>query len=120
MAKPRLHLDADASFLALEKALRARGHDVTRTPCDWMPLDASDRQQLLEATAHGRSILTFNIGDFVRLGQAYPEHGGIILAHQREWTLAALIAAVDRLLTGTKAEEWSGQTRWLNQWRVQK
>lgn len=118
MAQPRLHLDADVSYRTLQKALRERGHDVTRTPADWMPLDASDRQQLLEATARGRCILTFNIADFVYLSREYPEHGGIILAHQREWTLAALIAAVDRLLTETEADRWPGQTRWLNDWRA--
>ena len=42
MAKPRLHLGADASMRALQRALLARGHDVTRTPCEWMPLDAGD------------------------------------------------------------------------------
>ena len=117
MSEPLLHLDADASYQALQKALRERGHDVTRTPADCMPLDASDRQQLLEATARGRVIFTFNIGDFVHLSREYPEHGGIILAHQREWTLPTLIAALDRLLTEASAEMWSGQTRWLNDWR---
>lgn len=117
MAKPRLHLDADVSYRALHKALQAKGHDVTRTPADWMPLDASDREQLLEATARGRCILTFNIADFMRLSQEYPEHGGIILAHQREWTLSSLIASLDRLLTETDAATWPGQTRWLNDWR---
>lgn len=37
-----------------------------------MPLDASDEQQLLKATARDRCILTFNIGDFMRLAQRYP------------------------------------------------
>jgi hypothetical protein len=31
MAKPRLHLDADASRKDLHNALVAKGHDVTRT-----------------------------------------------------------------------------------------
>lgn len=117
MAKPRLHLDADVSLRALEQALRQRGHDVSRTPCDWMPLDASDEQQLLQATARGRCILTFNISDFTRLAQIYPAHGGIVLAHQRDWTLPALIAAADALLSQTAAEAWPGQVRWLNDWR---
>jgi hypothetical protein len=117
MAEPRMHLDADVSYQALHKALLTRGHDVTRTPSDWMPLDASDRQPLLETTARGRCILTFNIGDFVRLSQEYPEHGGIVLAHQRDWKLAGLITAVDRLLSETSAEDWPGQIRWLNDWR---
>jgi hypothetical protein len=35
--KPSLHLDADASIKALYQALIDRGHDVTRTPNEWMP-----------------------------------------------------------------------------------
>jgi hypothetical protein len=101
MAKPRLSLDADASSRTLQRDLQERGHDVTRTPTEWMPPDASDEMQLLDTTAHGRSIFTFNIGDFVRLAQRYPEHRGIILANQRDWILASLIGSLDRLLTDT-------------------
>ena len=117
MANARLHLDADTSSRALQKALAARGHDVTRTPTAWMPFDASDEKQLLGATAQGRCIFTFNIGDFMRLAQEYPEHGGILLAQQRDWSLAYLIAALDDMLSSTSAADWPGQVRWLNQWR---
>jgi hypothetical protein len=117
MAKPRLHLDADASMRVLQRALVERDHDVTRTPCEWMPLDATDEQQLLQATVRGRCVLTFNIGDFMHLAQSHPAHGGIILAQQRDWTLSALIAALDKLLSRTSAEEWVGRVAWLNEWR---
>jgi hypothetical protein len=112
-----LHLDADASSKALHTALTERGHDVTRTPTDWMPRDASDEQQLLGATAHGRSIFTFNVRDFLVLAKQYPRHGGIILAAQSSWTLSELIAALDYLLSETEAEGLIGQVRWLNEWR---
>lgn len=115
--KPRLHLDADASIKALYRALVTRGHDVTRTPTEWMPLDASDEAQLLGATAQGCCIFTFNVRDFVSLANRYPQHRGIILAAQKSWTLSGLIAALDRLLTETEAADWVGQIRWLNQWR---
>lgn len=118
MARPRLHLDADTSIKALYTALTERGHDVTRTPNEWMPADADDTAQLLGATAQGRCILTFNVRDFVLLAQRYPRHGGIILAAQSRWTLSDLIAALDRLLTETEAEDWVGQMRWLNEWRA--
>ena len=117
MAKPRLHLDADVSYRVLQRVLLERGHDVTRTPCEWMPLDAGDEQQLLQATARGRCILTFNVGDFMHLARTHPTHGGIVLAQQKDWSLAALIAAVDGLLTRTVAEEWPGRVRWFNEWR---
>jgi hypothetical protein len=47
---------------------------------------------------------------------SYAQHGGIILAAQRRWTRAGLIAALDRLLAETQAEDWSSQVRWLNDW----
>jgi len=117
MAKPRLHLDADVSYRVLQRVLLERGHDVTRTPCEWMPLDATDEEQLLLATAHGRCNLTFNIGDFMRLAEKHQAHGGIVLAQQKNWSLASLIAAVDKMLTQTRAEEWAGRVRWLSEWR---
>ena len=104
-------------MLSLVSALAARGHDVTRTPNDWIAADASDEMQLLSATAQERCILTFNIRDFVVLARNHPRHGGIILAAQASWTLSGLVAALDRLLTETDAEQWVGQVRWLNDWR---
>ena len=118
--RSRLHLDADTSIKTLQEALVARGHDVTRTPNGWMASDADDETQLLGATARGRCIFTFNIRDFVALAQQYPKHGGIVLAAQASWTLSGLIAALDRLLSETQADEWIGQVRWLNEWRAPK
>jgi hypothetical protein len=115
--KLHLHLDADASSKALCNALLERGHNVTRTPTEWMPLDASDEQQLLGATAQGRAVFTYNIRDFIVLGKRFPHHAGIILARQKSMSLNELINALDRVLRETEADEWIGQTRWLNDWR---
>jgi hypothetical protein len=115
--KLRLHLDADTSSKALHNALLERGHDVTRTPTIWMPFDASDEQQLLGATAQGRAIFTYNIRDFIVLGKHYPHHAGIILTRQTSMSLHELIDTLDCLLRETEANEWIGQTRWLNEWR---
>jgi hypothetical protein len=115
---PRLHLDADASIRALHQTLLDRGHDVTRTPNKWMPRDADDEAQLLGATAQGRLIFTFNIRDFVPLARRHPRHGGIVLAHQRQFSLSDLINALDRCLTETQSEDWIGQVRWLSDWRA--
>ena len=97
--------------------MRQRGHDVTRAPNAWMPLDAADETRLLRAAAHGRILFTFNIVDFQLLAGRYPKHAGVLLAQQRQWTLSSLIKALDRMLTETEMEEWPGQARWLNQWR---
>ncbi|MBI3957685.1 MAG: DUF5615 family PIN-like protein [Chloroflexi bacterium] len=116
MSKPKLHIDADASSKILVKALGERGHDVTRTPNEWIVEDADDEVQLTEATQRGRIIFTFNIKDFMPLAQEHA-HAGILLAEQNAWTLSGLIHSVDRVLSETSAEEWIGQVRWLNQWR---
>jgi hypothetical protein len=117
MTRPRLHLDADASIKALQNHLRERGHDVTRTPTEWMPLDADDRTQLLAATAQGRILFTFNISDFLALAKQYPDHHGLLLATQNRWSLSEMIDALDRMLSETDGDEWVGQIRWLNDWK---
>jgi hypothetical protein len=117
MARPLLHLDADASRKGLHAALLECGHDVTRTPNAWMALDASDEAQLLGATAQGRCIFTFNVSDFIVLARRYPRHAGVILAAQRSWALPDLIDTLDRLLATTEGTDWPGQVRWLNDWR---
>lgn len=120
MARTRLHLDADTSRRALQRALLERGHDVTRTPNEWMPLDAGDEMQLLRASAHGRVLFTFNIRDFMALAQQYDQHAGILLAAQRSWSLTDLVIALDRMLVNMPAAAWIGQVRWLNEWRESK
>lgn len=117
MSDLKLHLDADASSKTLHQALLDRGHDVTRTPTEWMPKVASDERQLFGASAHGRCIFTFNIQDFMVLAKRHPRHAGIILAVQPSWSLSDLIKALDDVMQDSSAEEWVGQVRWLNQWR---
>jgi hypothetical protein len=116
LPEPRLHLDADASIKAVHRALLARGHDVTRTPNEWMAFDASDEQQLLGATAQGRCIFSFNIRDFIALAKRYPRHNGIVLANQQSMSLARIIQALDRLLSETDAGIWPGKVCWLKDW----
>jgi hypothetical protein len=113
MPKVRLHLDADASRISLHQALLSRGHDVTRTPSDWIALNDSDEKQLLAAASRGRCIFTFNIRDFMALAATFPSHRGILLAAQKSWTTPALIAALDRFLTTMDREQVDGRILWL-------
>jgi hypothetical protein len=117
MSKPKLHLDADASQKALLEALLKRGHNVTRTPQPGLPFDADDDLQLLWATAQGRIIFSHNIRDFIGKTQIYPHHSGILLAHRSSFSLATLIVLLDQALKTTSADEWTGQVRWLSDWK---
>ena len=109
----KLHLDADTSSKALYQALLDRGHDVTCTPNEWTPRDASDERQLLGSTAQGRCIFTFNVRDFLVLAKQHPHHGGIILAAQSSWSLSDLITTLDNLLSESDIKDWSGLVQWL-------
>lgn len=117
MAKARLHLDADASIKAVYNALRERGHDVTRTPNDWITFDAEDKAQLLGATAQGRALFTFNVRDFLVLAKRYSTHHGILLAVQNRWTIRELIESLDHALNQTEDSDWLGAVRWLNDFK---
>jgi hypothetical protein len=117
MPEVRLHLDADASRRSLHQALLDRGHDVTRTPSDWIRREADDETQLLGATAQGRCLFTFNIRDFMLLARLHPHHRGILLANQQSWAFPALLTALDRFLREADADHVMGQILWLNSWR---
>lgn len=117
MPEVRLHLDADTSRKSLHLSLLERGHDVTRTPSDWITRDADDETQLLAATAQGRCLFTFNIRDFMLLARAHPHHRGILMAAQQSWTFSALLSGLDRFLREADAEKIAGQIFWLNAWR---
>jgi hypothetical protein len=116
MAKPRLHLDADASRKDLHNVLVAKGHDVTRTPAPGLALDASDEFQLMWASAHGR-VLFIIIGDFMQLVRRIPDDQGILLTSQQSHSLKKLITLLDRVISETSAENLVGQIHWLSDWR---
>jgi hypothetical protein len=67
MSKPKLHLDEDASRNSLYEALTSNGHDVSRTPNEWIKKKASDEEQLQKASEHGRSVFSFNVKHFLQM-----------------------------------------------------
>jgi hypothetical protein len=117
MPRLKLHLDADASRKGLVEVLQARGYDVTRTPNDDLPADASDEYQLLWATAQGRVIFTHNLKDFLSLSGRFPNHHGILLAAQSKYSLTQLITSLERVMDEASAEDFIGQVRWLSDWK---
>jgi hypothetical protein len=114
MAKPKLHLDEDASKVSLYRALLARGHDVTRTPNEWARLEDTDEEQLQKAGARGRTILTFNTRHFLSLAKRITNHAGIILSPQ--YPKSRVFKALDRFFNESSAEEMENQVRWLSDW----
>lgn len=114
MTKPRLHLDADASDAKLERELLKRGHDVTRTPNEWIHFTADDDEQLQKASARGRTLFTYNIRHFMPLAKSGVRHAGIIVSTQHP--LSRIFKALERFFHESSAEEMEDQVRWLGDW----
>lgn len=111
--KLRLFLDEDV-HTALAAALRKRGHDAVHA-LEEKRLGLSDESQLSFATSENRCLVSFNVGDFVRLHNRWVtegrEHAGIIVSKQLPVgeSLRRLLVLVQR----EEAESMRGQIRFL-------
>lgn len=71
-------LYADENFdLGVVVELRRMGHDV-RTVQEASAQGRDDATVLVDASAEGRAVLTFDRKDFFRLHRHSPAHGGIV------------------------------------------
>src|SRR5207249_10807957 len=86
LMKIRLYLDEDAMDGNLVWALRIRGLDVV-TALDSGLIHAPDAKHLEYASLDGRTLYSFNVGDYMALHTAYltagQTHAGLILSHQQ-------------------------------------
>jgi predicted nuclease of predicted toxin-antitoxin system len=104
----RLYLDEDISH-DLAVALRREGYDVIGA-IGAGNIGLSDEEQLEFASAQGRAILTFNIGDFARRFTEWQlqekEHYGIIVSQQfSKQEFGELLRRILRLLDTFAADE---------------
>jgi predicted nuclease of predicted toxin-antitoxin system len=118
--KIRLYLDENAMDDRLVRPLHDQGVDVT-TVREANLLRASDEQQLLYATQHGRVIYSYNVKDFMALHNKFLEqelpHAGIILAHEQRLSIGEQLRAILRLIDAKSAGEMHGQVVFLSAWK---
>lgn len=114
MSKPKLHLDEDASWGALYESLESNGHDVTRTPNEWINKKAKDEEQLKKASEQSRSIFSFNAKDYLRIAKQITKHKGIIVSKRKPFSI--ILKALNRFFNESSAEEMEDQVRWLSDW----
>lgn len=114
MTKPKLHLDEDASSDALYNSLKARGHDVTRTPNEWINKKAKDEEQLKKASKQGRSVFSHNVVDFIEIAKKTPAHKGILVSKRKPFSV--ILKALLRFFNESSTEEMENQVRWLSDW----
>ena len=110
----KLYLDENVN-IALASALRRRGFDVV-TARERGTLGADDREQIALAASEGRTILTHDVADYIRLHQQWleqkKEHAGII--DNSMLSLAELVRRTTRLLGSVSSEELRNHLLWLS------
>jgi hypothetical protein len=115
----RLYLDEDAMDHDLLRALLARGMDVT-TALQAGMIEREDNEHLDYATAQGRVLYSFNVGDFSRLHRAYlagvRSHAGMILARQQRYSVAEQTRRLLKLTASLSAEEMNNRIEFLSAW----
>jgi hypothetical protein len=114
-----LYLDEDAMDKALVQALDARGVDML-TAMEAGMIDRLDALHLEYATAQGRALYSFNVGDFYRLHTAFlaqgKAHAGIILAQQQRYAASEQMRRLLKLIAAKSAEDMQNQVEFLSAW----
>lgn len=115
----RLYFDEDSNARALMQALRARGLDVEGAVEAGM-IERLDPEHLDYATAHGRVLYTFNVGDFfglhAELLRAGKSHAGLILAPQQRYSVGEQMRRVLRLSQARTPEQMRDRVEFLSAW----
>lgn len=114
---PRLHLNEHISPRVAVQ-LRRHGFDVTSThERGWFSL--SDEDQLEQAAAERRAVVTFNVVDFSLLHNAYLEtgrhHWGLVFS--TETPVGVMLHRLLRLLNSITAADLKSQVCWLNEFK---
>lgn len=115
----RLYLDEDSMSQSLLQALRARGVDAVSALEDGMT-GRSDDVHLEWATAQGRVLFSYNVGDFYRLHTLAlaqgKSHAGIILAQQQRYPVGEQMRRLLKLIAVRSAEAMQNQIEFLSAW----
>jgi len=115
----RLYLDEDAMDDDLVQALRLRGVDV-ETVLDTHLAGHPDDEQLASASSIGRTLYTFNVGDFMALHSAYmaagQPHAGIIFSQQQRYSVGEQMRRLLRFSALRSAEAMQNHFEFLSEW----
>ena len=101
------------------RALRARGVDVEPANEVGM-IERADAEHLGYATAQGRVIFSFNVGDFCRLHAQFQatqqSHSGIVVSGQQRYSVGEQMRRLLDLIASKTADEMRNQLEFLSDW----
>jgi hypothetical protein len=116
MSDVRLYVDEDAGENAVVQGLHARGIDVLTT-LEANRCGTSDEEQLDFAIEQGRTIYTFNAGDFARLhGEHLREgvdHAGIVVLPDQRCSIGEKIRRLAGFISRVTAEDMVNRMEYL-------
>lgn len=114
-----LFFDVDVTRHSVVTGLRKRGVDVL-TSLEAGTIEETDETQLAFATAEGRAIYSFNVGDFCDLNFRWlsraQARAGIILAHQDQFSVGEQIRRLVRLVSTLSAAEMKNRLEFHSDW----
>jgi hypothetical protein len=115
----KIYFDEDAMDTDLVAALRSRGVEVI-TVLEVGLTGKSDEEQLAFATERGCVLYTFNVSDFCRLHAHWissgREHGGMILAPQKRFSVGEQLRRILHLRSGTSTTGMWNRAEFLGNW----
>jgi Tfp pilus assembly protein PilZ len=80
-----------------------------------------DQDHLNHATAQGRVLYSFNIGDYNRIHSEYisqnKSHAGIILAQQQRYGVGEQMRRLLRIISVKIAEQMQNNVEFLSSWK---
>jgi hypothetical protein len=104
----------------LVQALRLRGVDV-ETALEAGMTNHPDDEHLAHASAAGRVIYTFNVGDFMRLHGEYTAagkaHASIIFGDQQRYGVGEQMRRLRRITAIRSAEAMQNSYEFLSAWQ---
>ncbi|MGH9380412.1 MAG: DUF5615 family PIN-like protein [Thermoanaerobaculia bacterium] len=106
----RFHLDEPVD-LAVARALRRHGIDVTTTPESGLRT-ASDKHQLEFASREGRVLVTHD-ADFLRLAAKGNRHHGIAYCHKASRSVGQMVRSLILMYEVLAPEEIRGRVEFL-------
>jgi hypothetical protein len=115
------YLDEDCAEVALIESLRVRGIEVT-APLEVGLQGREDVLQLEWCAQNAYTLVTHNVGDFVRLHTAFlakgRRHSGIILMRQQTLGLGEKLRRLIRIAGRFSPEQMENRVEFLSNWTV--
>lgn len=115
----RLYLDEDSMDKHLLQALRARAVDAI-SALDAGMIERADANQLEYAAAEGRTLYTFNVGDFCALHTRFlaegRTHAGIVVSQQQHYSVGEQMRRLLTLISEVSAEAMMNRIEFLSDW----